>query len=228
MRRANLILSFLVSAAMGCGGSSGGGSTPVTATVHDLQTGVVTNGHEVILSDVVVMAISVASDRVWVSDGLTASARSGVEVYRGGNPGALGASVGDHIRVEGTLQEFGQGAGGTVTQVASPTVTLLSAATSAPVPVTGLNLASITQDATGEDYEGVLVTVTNVKVTATAPYTLGDGVTDFGVGEQVAPFVQTLGTCFATVTGIWNYDTSRDDWIIVPVAGGLVTGAGCL
>lgn len=227
MRRLTLLAPLLLLAGAACGGSGGGTTTPVQATVHDIQTGTVTAGRQVILADVVVMAISATGDRVWVSDALAASARSGVEVYRGSNPGALSAGVGDHIRVEGTVQEFGQGAGGTVTQVASPTIVGVSLATGAPAPVSGVDLAAITLNTGGEDYEGVLVQLVNVKVAGTAPYTFTDGTTTFGAGQQVISLSDAVGTCYATLTGIWNYDVVADAWIIVPVPGGLVPGNSC-
>jgi predicted extracellular nuclease len=224
-------LAILVAGAA-CGDSNEPGEAqPVVATVLDVQSGL--NASTRVRITARVMAISSAGDRVWIADALTAVGREGVEVFRGSGAGALAAAVGDQVEVVGQVQEFGQGAGLTVTQIASPEITVLSPATSAPVPVSGLNPAVITMDPVlgaslnGELYEGVLVRLSNLEVASTTPYTLTDGTTTFGAGQQIVTLNDPVGTCYATVTGIWNYDVSTDEWIIVPAAGGLVAGGSC-
>lgn len=234
MRQCITIAAALLVAGLACS-SDDGGSGPATPTsttafeiqIHDLPTG------ELVLFPGYIVAISSAGDRVWVSDAPAAAAWSGVELYRGASPGALGAVIGDRVTVEGTIQEFGQGGGLTMTQIADPEITILTPAAGTPAPVTGLDLATITQDpiagisANGEPYEGVLVQLSNIKVAATAPYAYTDGTTTFGAGQQIVTLGDAIGTCYATVTGIWNYDAVADEWIIVPVVGGRVAGSSC-
>lgn len=224
-------LALLVACAgLACGDSNEPGEEqPVVATVLDVQSGL--NASARVRITARVMAISSTGDRLWIADGLTAVGREGVEVFRGAGAGALAASVGDEVEVVGRVQEFGQGAGLTVTQIASPEITVLTPASSAPVPVTGLNLEVITMDPVlgaslnGELYEGVLVRLSNLEVTSTAPFTLSDGVTSFVAGTQVIALNDPVGTCYASVTGIWNYDVGTDEWFIIPSVAGLVTTA---
>lgn len=235
MRR---VLSMsLVALALSVACSSGNDNTddplPEATTVFAIQSGDLDVGDNVVLTDVVIMAVSLSGDRVWVSDALAAAGRTGVEVYRGGGAPAFTLAVGAHVEVEGVVQEFGQGSGLTVTQIVSPEFTQVAPATGSPVPLTGLDPAIITQDpiagvsAFGEAYEGVLIQLANLEVSGTSPFTLSDGTTTFGAGAQVVPLTDVLGTCYTTVTGIWNYDVATDEWIIVPVPAGLVAGGTC-
>jgi predicted extracellular nuclease len=230
MRKLLLFPAALLLAA--CGGDSNdpGDPEPVVATVLQIQSGLIeTNLVEVTAR---VMAVSQDGDRLWIADGLTAVAREGVEVLRGSGAGALAASVGDLVTVVGRVREFGQGAGLTVTQISdSPEITVVSAAAGPPVPITGLNPSVITMDPVigaslnGELYEGVLVRLTDLEVTSTSPFTLSDGDVSFAAGAQVIPLNDPVGTCYQSVTGIWNYDVITDKWIIVPTVAGLVAEA---
>jgi hypothetical protein len=231
MRKSCLLVLALLAAC----GDSDNGTDPlplVVTTAFELQSGGVAVGRDVEVTAYIV-AISTSGSRVWIADAPAAAAWSGLEVFRGNNPPALGASVGDRVTVTGRLQEFGAGSGLTVTQIASPDFELVSPAAGAPVPVAGLDLATITQDPVpgivpnGEAYEGVLVELQDIEVTATAPTTYTDGTTAFGASDIALPLTDAVGTCYATVRGIWNYDVQSDEWIIVPVAGGLVAGGTC-
>ena len=234
MRRPIAAVAFLLVAGLACSDSSddGGPETPLATTAFEIQSGDISDG-QLVLITTYIMGISSAGDRVWVSDGLGASARAGVEVYRGSGAPAFTGAVGDRITVEGTVQEFSQGSGLTVTQIAEPTLTIVTPAAGAPIPITGLNPAIITLDpvagisANGEAYEGVLIQLSNIKVASTAPYAYTDGTTTFGAGQEIVPLGDAVGTCYATLTGIWNYDVVADDWIIVPVVGGKVAGSSC-
>lgn len=230
MRYACLLALGLV---LACGSSDSTGSNPPTVTtIFELQSGGFASGAEVEVT-AYITAISANGSRLWLSDAPAAGAWSGIEVFRGNNPPALGASVGDRVTATGTLQEFGAGSGLTVTQIASPEFEVVTPAAGGLTPVTGLNPAVITLDpvpgvvANGEAYEGVLVQLTNLEVTATAPFTLSDGTTSFTALGQIITLNDAVATCYASVTGIWSYDVSTDEWVIVPVAAGLVTGGSC-
>lgn len=230
--RTILLAALVLTLACGDSSDSNGNPAPLSATIFQLQNGDVDVGREVeVLA--YISAISSDGSRVWLSDGQIATARTGIEVFRGNSPSALNLSVGDRVIVTGTLQEFGQGAGLTVTQLADPGFTLETAATLPITPVTGLSLNVITQDpipgatANGEAYEGVMVQVEQVEVTSTSPFTLSDGANVFAASSQVIALNDPVGTCYETVTGIWNYDVNTDHWIIVPVTAGLVAGGTC-
>jgi predicted extracellular nuclease len=205
---------------------------PIPATIFEIQNKIVPTGRAVEVT-AYITAVSTSGSRVWITDALTTGAWMGLEIFRGNGPAALPYSVGDRVKVTGTIQEFGSGTGLTVTQLADPDFELVTPAGGALVPLTGLNLATITQDpvpgisANGEAYEGVLVQLTNLEVTATTPFTLSDGTTSFAASDQVITLTDPAQTCYASVTGIWNYDVDTDEWGMVPVAGGLVAGAGC-
>lgn len=231
MRRSLSFVGML--AVVACSDSNDAGNpAPVATNVFAIQSGDLASGQRVAVT-AYIMAIAAAGDRLWISDGIAAGPRTGVEVYRGGGAPAPTFAVGDRIEVEGTLREFGQGAGLTVTQIADPDITVITPAAAAPIPQAGLDPAVITLDpiagvsANGEVYEGVLIQLTNLEITSTAPYTLSDGTTAFPAGQQVVTLSDPVGTCYASVTGIWNYDVASDDWLIVPTAGGLVSGGTC-
>lgn len=217
-----------------CSSSSDGGDedTPVASTVFEIQSRTTPTG-TLVSVEARVMAISANGDRVWISDALAASGISGVEVYRGPNPTPV-VAVGDEVEVIGEVQEFGQGSGLTVTQIASsPEFTILTPASGTPVPLTGLDPAVISLDPVpgasqnGEPYEGVLIRLTNLEVSSTTPFTLSDGTTSFGATSEIIALTDAVGTCYATVTGIWNYDVTSDQWVIVPTTAGLVSGGTC-
>lgn len=233
--RAPALLAFSLALLTACGDDSNdpGPPAPVPSSVFEIQSRSTPAGTRVVV-EARVMAISSSGDRLWVSDALAAAGITGVEVFRGTGAGAMTAAVGDEIEIIGVVREFGQGAGLTVTQIAgSPEITVITPAAGAPVPLTGLDLASITLDPVpgaaqnGEAYEGVLIQLADLEIASVTPYTLTDGTTTFAVGEQIIGMSDPAGTCYATVTGIWNYDVVTDEWIIVPTVGGLVAGGTC-
>jgi hypothetical protein len=230
MRQPLLVALALVAA---CGDSTDPAPpAPLAATIFDLQSQTVAAGRQVEVT-AYITSISATGSRVWLSDALTTAAWMGIEVFRGNAPAALGLSVGDRVQVTGTFREFGAGTGLTVSQLSEPEFELVTPASGATVPLTGLDLANITLDpvpgasANGEPYEGVLIQAANLEVTATAPFTLSDGTTSFAASNLVIALNDPVGTCYATVTGIWNYDVNTDEWIVVPTVGGLVAGGTC-
>lgn len=229
MRKLLLAAALLLPA---CGGDSNdpGDPEPTVATVLQVQSREFAPPTVVRVTGYV-MAVSIDRNRVWIADGLTAVGLEGVEVF---NPTPDNVTVGDRIEVVGKIQEFGGAASLTVTQIAGdPEITILTPAAGAPVPVTGLNPATITQDPVpgatlnGELYEGVLVRLTNIEVAEASPYVFSVGPVGFPATEQIIDITDPVGTCYASVTGIWNYDVTTGDWVIVPTVAGLVTGGTC-
>src|SRR5690606_33780668 len=99
-------------------------------------------------------------------------------------------------------------------------------------PVTGVSVTDLLAPATGEGYEGVLVTLTNVKVntvgtgpnfiTSLAQY---PGNVAFKADDDIYRFVAAdANQCYESITGIWTYNAFEDEYMFLPVAKG--TGAG--
>jgi hypothetical protein len=207
-------------------------------TVSNVQMGMHADGSQVRILDAVVMAVGRGPtniQNIWVADSLTAGPNNGLQVYRGSSAGLLptGVVVGAHVTIQGEVDEFNNNTGtGTLTEIKNPTITFVSAPTGTPTPVTtGITVASLTNDTTGEPYEGVLIELTNVRMTGTPPTMPTYGVRYFGT--QAAPttilfqsdddigaaLTQPDGTCFSLIRGIWTYGVYDDRWAILPLAG---------
>lgn len=205
-----------------------------SATITEVQTTTPTGPIE--LQNVYVTGISFNKKNLWVATSLTAAPNEGIYVFRGtaSSLPVLDASivVGAKVNVIGKVTEFNNDAtGDTLTEISGLAVTFVAAPTTAPVPVTTQTAATLLQTATGEPYEGVLVTLTNVKVT-----TIGTSANSFNtdVSQKVAatqtPFkadddmyrfvTADLNKCYATVTGIWSYSTFNNAYIFLPRTNG--------
>ena len=120
---------------------------PPYATIVDIQMGDIAVGAQVLVTNVVVT--SVFSSGVTVQDPSAASpAWSGIYVFTGGSPGV---SVGDLVDVEGGVEEYYGNS-----EIENATITNLGSSGSiTPAPLSVANAAL-------EDYEGVLVELTDV------------------------------------------------------------------
>ncbi len=205
------------------------------ATVVNIQNGTIADGTVVNLNDVIVTAVSSNRKNIWVADTAAGAQYNGVAVFRGNGAAVpvLPAEivVGARVDVTGTVDEFNSGGGtGTLTQVTSnPTVTFVPGVPAVPTPVTGVSVATLIDDGTGEPYEGVLVELTNVRVIATPPAP-GFGVRHFGMMGSAnvlfdsdddirAMLADADGTCYSLVRGIWSYQVFDDRWAILPLGG---------
>jgi hypothetical protein len=188
-------------------------------TIAQIQMGDVTGS--VILEDVYVTGLTFNRRHLWVASSLTAAPYEGIYVYRGSanNLQALPAEIleGAKVRIAGNVSEFGTGAIKLI-QITQPTVTFVEAPTAAPTPVSDQTAAMLTNN---KPYESVLVHLTNVEVTVRATMQtnfIGElkqaGTTFISLDRGTG----TVGTCYATVTGIWTYHTTMDKWGIVPLA----------
>ena len=210
-----------------------GCSAVQSATIADIQAG--TAAGSVSINDVFIAAISRNGKNLWVSHSLNAAANEGIFVFRGNGNGtpALGAEfvVGAKVNVSGTAVEQNNDANGdTVTQIAGgAAVTFVAAPTAAPTPVTNQTAAALTVAATGEPFESVLVTLTNVKVTAVGNQfgvgQLQQGATSFLFDDDA--FVlpnEELNKCYASITGLWTYQVFDNAYGFLPLAVGAGTG----
>jgi hypothetical protein len=199
-------------------------------TIAAIQDGTATG--EVILNDVFVVARSFNNKSLWVSQSLTAAPNEGIFVFRGGAVLPDDIAVGAKVNVTGTTKEQNDPTPGeTLTQVLGSAVTLVAAPAAPIVPVATEQASSLTEAATGEPFESVLVTLTNVKVTA-----VGDQA-NFGVGQLQQGGITflsdddafrlpatELNKCYASITGIWTFQVFDNAYGLLPLAVGTGTG----
>jgi uncharacterized repeat protein (TIGR01451 family) len=196
-------------------------ATPVV-TVNDIQTGLVTGA--VSLDNVVITARSANGRHLWVADAAAASSYSGIYVFRGGAAPMLGAefAVGATVDVTGTATEFDASPpGDTLSELDAATLTLVSPPGALPSAMTGLPAATVSSILGGEPYEGVLVRLSNVRVTAV---NAGDRVTlmdnDGGtvvMDDDAYNYVNpAIGTCFGFVTGVMTLDGFANIRLLLP------------
>jgi hypothetical protein len=219
------------------GGGSGCAAETV-AKISDIQAGTVTGA--VKIEDVFVMAIDFAKRSFWISSSLTAAPNEGVFVF--GNA-ALDAAVvpGAKVTVLGTTQEFNDDAmGGALTEITGPGITVTAGTPGTPVAVTGKTVAQLLDAATAPTFESVLVTLTNVDITALGSNTNGFIATakqsgqTFGVGTNVLRLVTDQLGCYTSITGFWTNlqaaaagaTTKPNAFGFIPVTLG-TKGTGC-
>ncbi len=214
-------------------GGTGCTLTNQEATISEVQTGAVTG--VVTLTDVYVVARSLNGKNLWVSSSLTAAPNEGIFVFFGTSAitPVLPANVvpGAKVTVLGTVDEFNLGGGTeTVTQIESPEVTVTAAPAGLPIAVTSQTAATLNVAATGEPYESVLVTLTNVEIVSTgsATFYVGSaqqGATTFLVDDDAFRLPEAeAGKCYASVTGFWSYQPFDDKYGFYPTAVGTGTG----
>lgn len=186
-------------------------------TIAHIQDGTNTNG--VKLTGVYVVAAGLASDgtatkTIWVADDLVAAPNTGIEVYMASsgvddNTRKIGAKV----DIQGTITEFNN----VLTEFALGTaaVTLNTAAgATAPTPITGIGVDVLGALDTGKQYEGSLVTITKMTVTATSgatnQFTLTDStgtktiVMDDDVFGGFTGALPVVGDCYKSITGVMD------------------------
>jgi predicted extracellular nuclease len=205
-------------------------------TIAQVQAGTATG--LVQLDSVYVTSLSFSKKNLWVASSLTAAPNEGIYVFRGSGATALDAAMfgpGAKVTVKGTVQESNNDmTGDTLTQIGSnPTVTLVTAPATAPTAVTDQTASSLIAASTGEPYESVLVTLSNVKVNvlgvpclngATPPacsYGVGQlqqGTTTFASDDDILRVTDAVGTCYATITGIWTYLVFDNAYGLLPIS----------
>ncbi|MGE0551578.1 MAG: hypothetical protein AB7O24_25140 [Kofleriaceae bacterium] len=201
-----------------------------TTTIGDLQATTPEGGVKV--ESVVVTAISKNKKNMWVQTDMAAGPNQGVYVF---GPGMdLEFAVGSRVDIIGTVEEFNDSMGTeTLTEIKALAITQAEG-TGTVTPVTNQTVMSLSDPSTGEPYEGVLVTLSNVEVMVIG--TTGNGGT-FGVGslKQGTKMFKTdddifllpmgeLSKCYGTITGIWTYMPYDNQYGFLPLSKG--TGSG--
>jgi hypothetical protein len=224
---------------------TGCASTVTHATIEEVRTGAATG--IVSIDDVYVSAVSFNKKNFWISQTLTAAPNQGAMVFRCsgstacGNTAVLDAAIvpGAKVTVLATVSEFNNGdaANGSITQLRNPTTTVTAAPTTQVVPVTGQSVSNLLVAGTGEPYEGVLVTLSNVQVTTVGvmgtffvsdltqfPDNNAAGV-PFKAPSDIYSFVtDDMGDCYQSITGIWTYTPFDKRYQFLPTAVGTGTG----
>lgn len=212
---------------------------PMATTV--VQTQTQTNPELANLTDVIVTAIDdigTTTKGFWVSDAAQSALNAGVYVFtRDAIPANV--AVGKTVSVVGGVDEFDLGSGGnppmgdTITEIVSPVVTVSAAAAVIPLPLaaTAAQVADITN---GEPYEGVLVRVSNLKVTNINAGAGKVELTDNAGGKVIMDDDvfdwpdQVLNDCYTTVTGVMNLQIFDNIRTLNPrSAADFVVGATC-
>lgn len=116
------------------------------ATIKEIQDGTLSEGSKVLLTNVVVTAVYDAG--FWVQDPVNTGTFAGVHIYTNSAPGVV---LNETVDVQGGIVEFFDD-----TEIINVTVT--SKGTSTPIAAASVTIAQ----AATEEYEGMLVTLTDV------------------------------------------------------------------
>ncbi len=139
--------------------------------------------------------------------------------------------------MQGTVDEFdvSPAAGDAVTEITNGTVTVVAGpGTTLPTPLVVAPATLSAIGAAGEPYEGVLVQVTTVKLTAS----LMNGKYELTANDQSKIIIDdeafafttapTVGTCYASVTGVMHVQLTDNIRTLNPRdLTDLVPGTGC-
>jgi hypothetical protein len=176
---------------------------------------------------------------MWVSTNPTAAPSQGILVFGNTSTDLSAYAIGSRVNVIGTVKEFNDSMNmgtGTLTEIS---LVSHSAATGTGTiaAVTDQNAATLMTDATGELYESVLVTLTNVEIKAVGDsmYHVGQmeqGSTTFKYDDDIFRIAEgasgdPVGTCYSSITGIWSYQVYDNVWYFLPVAAGNKVGGIC-
>jgi hypothetical protein len=188
------------------------------------------------IQDAIVMAVSGSKNDIWISTTKNAAANEGLHVHFNVDvPNTVVA--GKTVTVIGKIIEFNDNppmGTNTLTEMSGYDIQVGSAVSQTPAAVTNQAALTLNVDVTGEPYESVLVTLTDVEITTAATdatYHVGSmtqGATVFKFDDAIHKLTQdgTANTCFSSITGIWSYNIYDNNWVFFPAAAGTI-GTGC-
>lgn len=173
-------------------------------SIVDIQNGTVAEDTAVSLTGVVVSGITGNRQHLWIMDDAPGGPYNGIYVYRGGGAEPLtpDIEVGAIVNVTGVVIEFNS-----YTELTNPMLTP-AGANATPVPATGVDTGTLANESMNEPYEGTLVQLSNVRVSAIEinnfnGFTVDDGSGDLVVGTWSYDYATpTVDQCFATLTGV--------------------------
>lgn len=197
-------------------------------TVVGIQDGTIAEGTQVMLANVVVTGLSNDREHLWIMDNAPAASYNGVYVYMGGDatPQPPEVDIGTVLNVSGRVFEY-QGYTELVDPVLTPT-----GANVTPIALSGIATNVLFDDGMNEEYEGVLVELTNVLVTATdidmfGSFNVSDGSGDLRVGTWSYGYTAPAdGECFASLVGVMHRFSSGVSFSPRSVED-MVTGGTC-
>ena len=210
-------------------------------TITAIQTAIPTGPVE--LQNVYITGISNDKKSIWVATNLAAAVNEGIYVFRANNGALLDNTfaIGSKVNVIGTAAEFNDDTmGGTLTEITGLKTTLVTTAGTV-VPVVGQTAATLSVAGTAPMYESVLVTLTNLNLTALGNNANGfiatatQSGTTFKVGTDVIRFVAADVGCHATMTGLWTNLQAPNTMAtmkpnafgFIPTSMSVVSGATC-
>jgi hypothetical protein len=140
-----------------------------SVTIEDIQTGGLTGN---VQFDAYIISLDKNQKHLWVADSTTAAINQGIYIYRGTSETALDGTYvpGAKVHISGVINENNNDANGdTVTQIKGTTqtpvtVTVTDPPADDPTPLTVADPATLADPTTGEPYESVYVTLTNVEI----------------------------------------------------------------
>jgi hypothetical protein len=185
--------------------------TTTTSTITAIQAALPTGAVE--LDNVYVTGISFNKTSFWASTSPAAAVNEGAYVFQSSKTIPLDPAIviGAKVNVIGNVTEFNDDTtGGTLTEVQPLRISIVDATPAALVPVTGVTAAALLDSIAAPQYESVLVTLDNVKITAVGDSAHGfvatavQGGTTFGIGTDILQLAATDFACYKTVTGFWT------------------------
>lgn len=198
----------------------------------------------VLLRDAIVTAITVSTDKdredfksFWVSTTHDAAANEGVQIFMGGTPIPMETVVGATVDVLGTVVEFDNSGstGDKLTEVTRPAVKVKAPPSATPVTaLSSVTLPTLASIADGEPYEGVLLQLSNLRITALGAQGDTVTVTDLAgntvtVDDDIFDYAAAdlpLNTCYSSITGIASLNTFDNKRTFLPrTTADLVLGA---
>jgi hypothetical protein len=212
-----------------------------TSTVNalDVATTLPTGGLELGSTEsLYVTAISANGADFWVSTGPGAAmANQGIYVFAAGTTLPSGIVVGSKVDVIGTAQAYNNDTTGNALLEFNELQVSALTGTGSVTPATdavNVTAAKLTVDATGKQWVGSLVHLTNVAV-VTVGTTANHGVGSLkqaGVTFESLPDIigmtglpaAEMSKCYASIDGIWTYDVYSNAYGLVPLAVGTGTG----
>jgi hypothetical protein len=166
------------------------------------------------LDGVYVTAVSNGKQSFWISTSPTAAADQGVEVFQSSTAIALDPAIvpGVQVNVTGTVSEFNDDMmAGSLTELAPLRITVVNATPTQLTPATtNIDVAFLMNPENATHYESVLVTLSNVAITALGNSDNGfvatgkQAGTSFGLGTDVLHLAAADLGCYASITGLWT------------------------
>jgi hypothetical protein len=195
------------------------------------------------LKDVFVTGVARNKKSFWISTSSEATAKNGVFVFRSSNAPDLDPAIvtGAKVTLVGTVFEFNDDANGkSLTEVSPLQIVVAQDAAVAVTPIAQLSAAELLDATQSSEHESVLVTLTDVAITALGSTQNGSiatgkqSGTTFGLGSEALEFVSASLGCYSSMTGFWTSlmavgsaaTTKPNAFGFIPISLG-ATGTGC-